>query len=156
MFIFYTAQLCIIGSSEHVNEIGYAPSQKICPLVPGEPSQYISALWCSGVQIKTRKRNIAVAHDPGSFADAVVQIFEDAKDGDDLEKNLAAGVKVVEGTQLDFTRYGDTLFEVFFAGGRLAAGGNVVEEGRKLDINVRPTLQLTSLLALVLSHACCL
>jgi hypothetical protein len=91
---------------------------------------------CSGVQIKTRKRNIAVALDPGSFADAVVHIFEDAKDGDDLEKNLAAGVKVVEGTQLDFSRYGDTLFEVFFAGGRLAAGGNVVEEGKKLDSNV--------------------
>ncbi|KAK9908637.1 hypothetical protein WJX75_000787 [Coccomyxa subellipsoidea] len=90
----------------------------------------------AGVQIKTRKRNIAVALDPGSFADAVVHIFEDAKDGDDLEKNLAAGVKVVEGTQLDFSRYGDTLFEVFFAGGRLAAGGNVVEEGKKLDSNV--------------------
>lgn len=88
------------------------------------------------MQIKTRKRNIAVALDPGSFADAVVHIFEDAKDGDDLEKNLAAGVKVVEGTQLDFSRYGDTLFEVFFAGGRLAAGGNVVEEGKKLDSNV--------------------
>lgn len=88
------------------------------------------------MQIKTRKRNIAVALDPGSFADAVVTIFEDAKDGDDLEKNLSAGVKVVEGTQLDFSRYGDTLFEVFFAGGRLAAGGNVVEEGKKLDTNV--------------------
>ena len=49
---------------------------------------------CSGVQIKTRKRNIAVALDPGSFADAVVTIFEDQKDGDDLEKNLLAGVKV--------------------------------------------------------------
>jgi hypothetical protein len=89
------------------------------------------------VQIKTRKRNIAVALDPGSFADAVVTIFEDAKDGNDLEKNLAAGVKVLEGTQLDFSRYGDTLFEVFFAGGRLAAGGNVVEEGKRLDTNVR-------------------
>ncbi len=33
-------------------------------------------------------------------------------------------------------RAGDTLFEVLFAGGRMAGGGNVVEEGRKLDINV--------------------
>ena len=161
------------------------------------------------MQIKTRKRNIAVALDPGSFADAVVTIFEDARDGDDLEKNLASGVKVcpslnaphacmhelpgehlchacmmsysgrsadwgaqamrgmrlpnwdvnagevhghhhravlmpighvpqvLEATQLDFSRYGDTLFEVFFAGGRLAAGGNVVEEGKKLSTNVR-------------------
>lgn len=101
--------------------------------------------WCSGVQIKTRKRNIAVALDPGSFADAVVTIFEDAKDGTDLDKNLAAGVKVLEGTQLDFSRYGDTLFEVFFAGGRLAAGGNVVEEGKKLDTNVSSSSSDTSI-----------
>ena len=45
--------------------------------------------------------------------------------------------QVLEATQLDFSRYGDTLFEVFFAGGRLAAGGNVVEEGKKLSTNVR-------------------
>ena len=55
--------------------------------------------WCiahySGVQIKTRKRNIAVALDPGSFADAVVTIFEDARvDGDNLDQGLQGGVKV--------------------------------------------------------------
>jgi uncharacterized protein YfaA (DUF2138 family) len=49
--------------------------------------------YCSGAQIKTRKRNIAVPLDPGSFADAVVQIFQDSKEGDDLEKNLQAAVK---------------------------------------------------------------
>ncbi len=49
----------------------------------------------SGVQIKTRKRNIAVALDPGSFADAVVTIFEDARvDGDNLDQGLQGGVKV--------------------------------------------------------------
>ena len=48
----------------------------------------------SGVQIKTRKRNIAVALDPGSFADAVVTIFEDARvDGDTLDQGLQGGVK---------------------------------------------------------------
>lgn len=90
----------------------------------------------AGVQIKTRKRNIAVALDPGSFANAVVDCFEDAKEGTDLEKNLQAGVKVLESADLDFSRYGDTLFEVLFAGGRLAGGGNVVDEGKKLDTNV--------------------
>jgi len=30
----------------------------------------------AGVNIKTRKRNIAVALDPGAFADAVAGIFE--------------------------------------------------------------------------------
>lgn len=48
---------------------------------------------CSGAQIKTRKRNIAVPLDPSSFADAVVEIFQDSKEGDDLEKNLQAAVK---------------------------------------------------------------
>ena len=47
----------------------------------------------SGAQIKTRKRNIAVPLDPASFADAVVEIFQDSKEGDDLEKNLQAAVK---------------------------------------------------------------
>lgn len=38
---------------------------------------------------------------------------------------------------LDFSRYGETLFEVLFAGGRMAGGGNVIQEGKKLDTNVR-------------------
>ena len=46
---------------------------------------------------------------------------------------------MLESVDLDFSRYGDTLFEVLFAGGRLAGGGNVVDDGKKLDINVRHT-----------------
>ena len=79
--------------------------------------------------------------DPASFATAVVDIFDDAKEveGNDLsslDKNLQAGVKGLDSAELDFSRYGETLFEVLFAGGRMAAGGNVVEEGRHLDSNV--------------------
>ena len=51
--------------------------------------------------------------------------------------DMQAGVRVLESVELDFSRYGDTLFEVLFAGGRLAGGGNVVEEGKKLDTNAR-------------------
>lgn len=91
----------------------------------------------AGVQIKARKRNIAVALDPGSFSDAVVSVFEEAFDGDNLDKSLQDGVKVLEGVDLDFSRYGDNLFEILFTGGRMAAGGNVVEEGKKLKTNVR-------------------
>jgi len=41
--------------------------------------------------------------------------------------------------ELDFSRYGETLFEVLFAGGRMAAGGNVVseKENKRLDFTVR-------------------
>ena len=132
------------------------------------------ACLCSGATLKTRKRNISVPLDPGSFADAVVTIINDAKTPDaPIEKNLGghlthaapvaarsnsnrgcsanragtccqacdlhhtgAGVKGLESVDLDFSRYGDTLFEVLFAGGRMAGGGNVVEEGKKLDTNV--------------------
>ena len=53
--------------------------------------------------------------------------------------------------ELDFSRYGETLFEVLFAGGRMAAGGNVVseKENKRLEFTVRlsslvlqPDLQL--------------
>lgn len=91
----------------------------------------------AGVQIKARKRNVAVALDPGSFSDAVVTVFEDAAKGDTVE-DLNAAVKVLENVDLDFSRYGDSFFEILFTGGRMAAGGNVVEEGKKLKINVRP------------------
>ncbi|GBF95620.1 hypothetical protein Rsub_08602 [Raphidocelis subcapitata] len=86
----------------------------------------------AGVNVKTRKRNIVVPSDPGSFADAIVQIFQDAADeGAPLEKNLEAGVKVLDSAELDFSRYADTLFEVLFAGGRLATGGNLADDQKE-------------------------
>lgn len=46
---------------------------------------------------------------------------------------------MLETSTLDFSRYGETLFEVLFAGGRMAAGGSL-EEGSapRLKVNVRP------------------
>lgn len=81
----------------------------------------------AGVQVKTRKRNIVVPSDPGSFADAVIQVFLDASDGVSLQSDLDAAVKALGDSELDFSRYGDTLFEVLFAGGRLTTGGNLAE-----------------------------
>lgn len=91
----------------------------------------------AGATLKTRKRNIVAPADPGSFADAVITIIEDAsEEGAPIRQNLSAAVRGLEGVELDFSRYGDTLFEVLFAGGRMAGGGNVVEEGKKLVTNV--------------------
>ena len=45
-------------------------------------------------------------------------------------------MQTLDSADLDFQRYGDTLFEVLFAGGRLASGGNVLEEGKRLSLNV--------------------
>lgn len=81
----------------------------------------------SGVTLKTRKRNIVIPVDPGSFANAVVHLVEDAAEGlTTLEEQLEAGTKALDNANnLEFSRYSDTLFEVFFAGGMLAAGGKL-------------------------------
>lgn len=86
----------------------------------------------AGVNVKTRKRNIVVPADPGSFATAIVQIFQDAADGENVEKDLNAGVKVLDSAAVDFSRYADTLFEVLFAGGRLSTGGNLADEQKEI------------------------
>lgn len=58
-------------------------------------------------------------------------------------------LQVLEGADLDFSRYGENLFEVLFAGGRLAGGGNVVDEGKKLDTHVRiPTTSIFEALSI--------
>ena len=73
----------------------------------------------AGVRLKTRKRNIVVPHDPLSFANAVVDLLQDAyvnEYGSDVEQLLNNASKILDTTELDFSRYGEVLFEVAFAG----------------------------------------
>lgn len=83
-----------------------------------------------GTRIKTRKRNIAAPLDPASFADAVVQIY--------LEHNgdLDFVAKDIEASDLDFSRYGETFFEVVFNGGRNQPGTNKPEEGERQQYSI--------------------
>lgn len=90
----------------------------------------------AGVRLKTRKRNIVVPHDPQSFADAVIDVLADAKETDDIEKTLETANKVLDSAELDFSRYGDVLFEVSFAGARLASGGHLSGDGKTLPFNI--------------------
>jgi hypothetical protein len=83
-----------------------------------------------GTRIKTRKRNIAVPLDTATFADAVVQIYNEHKG--DLE--LIA--KDVDASDLDFSRYGETFFEVVFTGGRNQPGTTKPEEGERHPYSV--------------------
>ncbi|KAI4304195.1 hypothetical protein MLD38_039744 [Melastoma candidum] len=83
-----------------------------------------------GTRIKTRKRNIAAPLDPAAFADAVVQIYLD--NAGDLE--LVA--KSIESSDLNFLRYGDTLFEVVFIGGRTQPGNVKPDEGDRRPYSV--------------------
>ncbi|KAH9313268.1 hypothetical protein KI387_028303, partial [Taxus chinensis] len=75
-----------------------------------------------GARIKTRKRNIAAPLDPAAFADAVVGIYVDH------EGDLELVAKSIESAELDFSRYGDTFFEVVFTGGRTQPGTIKPEE----------------------------
>lgn len=90
----------------------------------------------AGVNAKTRKRNIVVPVDPGSFADAVIQIVQDASEGNSLTEDLEAASKALDSAEIEYSRYGDTLFEVFFAGGRLATGAALAEGGGRLATNI--------------------
>ncbi|KAK6915764.1 W2 domain [Dillenia turbinata] len=83
-----------------------------------------------GQRIKTRKRNIAVPLDPATFSDAVVQIYLD--NAGDLE--LVA--KSIESSDLDFSRYGDSFFEVIFIGGRTQPGTAKPDEGERHPYSV--------------------
>ncbi|XP_047325783.1 eIF5-mimic protein 1 [Impatiens glandulifera] len=78
-----------------------------------------------GTRIKTRKRNITAPLDPAAFADVVVQIYLD--NTGDLE--LVA--KSIESSDLNFSRYGDTFFEVIFTGGRTQPGTIKPDEGER-------------------------
>ncbi|XP_042452601.1 basic leucine zipper and W2 domain-containing protein 1-like [Zingiber officinale] len=83
-----------------------------------------------GTRIKTRKRNIAAPLDPAAFADAVVQIYLD--NAGDLE----LVVKNIESSELNFSRYGDTFFEVIFTGGRTQPGTIKPDEGERHPYSV--------------------
>ncbi|XP_059628655.1 uncharacterized protein LOC132271324 [Cornus florida] len=83
-----------------------------------------------GTRIKTRKRNIAAPLDPAAFADAVVQIYLD--NAGDLE--LIA--KSIESADLNFSRYGDTFFEVVFTGGRTQPGTTKPDEGERHHFSI--------------------
>jgi hypothetical protein len=100
---------------------------------PSYPLRFMSSKekpTLGGTRIKTRKRNIAVPLDTATFSDAVVQIYNEHQG--DLE--LIA--KDIDGSELDFSRYGDTFFEVVFTGGRNQPGTTKPEEGERQPYSV--------------------
>jgi hypothetical protein len=67
----------------------------------------------------------------------VVHIIQDASEGKNKDADLELGAKALDAAELEYARYGDTLFEVFFTGGRLATGAALAEGGTRLEHNVR-------------------
>lgn len=91
-----------------------------------------------GVNVKTRKRNVAVPLDPAGFADSVLSLFEEhCTDVDGVVEKLVAANKALDTVNLDFSRYGVTLFEIYFSGARMGIGTKLVDDTkRKLDWHV--------------------
>jgi len=79
----------------------------------------------TGHRLKTRKRDEKKQYDPVGFRDSILEGLEAT--GEDLE----AVTKFLDtaGQKLDYRRYGVTLIELLVAGGLLAPGGIIVQDG---------------------------
>lgn len=82
----------------------------------------------SGQRIRTRKRDEKEKQDPLAFRDAIIQGLQDIGNND-LEQVTVFLDK--SGSKLNYRLYGEYLFDILFAGGVLAPGGSVQEEGEK-------------------------
>ena len=100
-------------------------------------AHFISML--QGVNVKTRKRNVAVPHDPAGFAESVLTLLQQkCSDIEGIPEKLTAAVKALDASDLDFSRYGVELFEIFFAGARMGIGTKLADDTKtQIDWNVR-------------------
>lgn len=96
----------------------------------------------AGVSVKTRKRDVVAPVDPGTFADAVTAILQDTCEGVSIDADLEAIGKALDSTDLEYSKYGETLFEVLFVGGRLTTGGNIAEDKTIKATSGKPILHV--------------
>ena len=82
----------------------------------------------TGHRLKTRKRDEKKQYDPYGFRDAIIEGLDSA--GDDLD--AVTKFLDVAGQKLDYRRYGVYLVEILIAGGLLAPGGLVQQEGENV------------------------
>ncbi|KAL5528364.1 hypothetical protein ACEPAF_7500 [Sanghuangporus sanghuang] len=82
----------------------------------------------SGVKIKARKRTVQAQakYEPAAFRDQLYKHLETVQEGDfDGYYN-----KLVQaGSTLEFLKYADTFYEIFFCGGLLQPGGTYLQDG---------------------------
>lgn len=79
----------------------------------------------SGHRLKTRKRDEKKQYDPSGFRDSILEGLNEA--GEDLE--AVSKFLDANSSKLDYRRYGGNLIEVLIAGGLLAPGGIIVQDG---------------------------
>jgi len=83
----------------------------------------------TGHRLKTRKRDEKKQYDPIGFRDAILEGLEAC--GSDLE--AVSKFLDVSGSKLDYRRYGVNLIEILIAGGLLAPGGIILQEGENAN-----------------------
>ena len=79
----------------------------------------------TGHRLKTRKRDEKKAYDPSGFRDAILEGLSETKGDLDLVSKFLDSAS----GKLDYRRYGVTLVEILIAGGLLAPGGAIIQEG---------------------------
>ena len=99
----------------------------------------------TGHRTKTRKRDEKKVNDPSGFRDSVIEgLKKSGVGGADLEDlevqvDLDAVFKYLDaaGNKLDYRRYGEVLLEILIAGGLLAPGGSIQQDGDKGTVYTR-------------------
>jgi len=89
----------------------------------------------TGHRTKTRKRDEKKVYDPTGFRDSVIEGLEQSnkKTAEDEPADLDAISKWLDvaGNKLDYRRYGEALLEILIAGGLLAPGGSIQQDGEE-------------------------
>merc|ERR1711902_476968 len=99
----------------------------------------------TGHRTKTRKRDEKKVNDPSGFRDSVIEgLSNTGSDGSDITEtevqvDLDAVYKYLDaaGNKLDYRRYGEVLLEILIAGGLLAPGGSIQQDGDKGTVYTR-------------------
>merc|ERR1711937_971002 len=99
----------------------------------------------TGHRTKTRKRDEKKVNDPSGFRDFVVEgLSKTGLEGSDITEievgvDLDAVFKFLDtaGNKLDYRRYGEVLLEILIAGGLLAPGGSIQQDGEKGMVQTR-------------------
>merc|ERR1712102_159015 len=99
----------------------------------------------TGHRTKTRKRDEKKVNDPTGFRDSVIEgLSNTGSDGSDITEtevgvDLDAVFKFLDtaGNKLDYRRYGEVLLEILIAGGLLAPGGSIQQDGDKGTVYTR-------------------
>lgn len=89
----------------------------------------------TGHRTKTRKRDEKKVYDPTGFRDDVIEGLEQSNkktaETDPVDLDAISKWLDVAGNKLDYRRYGEALLEILIAGGLLAPGGSIQQDGEE-------------------------